>query len=184
MRKILYFLLISHCMVFVSCSFSEQKDEQDYKTYYDNGGRLVVNGSFGEAEQSYLSALKIAQKNKWTGKTVGAKQRLAEVYLSTNNYDKTKEQLLEAKNICISNVDCSAGLLGSLYDYLIHFSLLKENNISLSLLYIDEVISLRKRLAEDEGIKNKLNRYAGDMKAYGFEKEANDLIKRANEYND
>lgn len=177
-------IFLTACVMFL---FAEQgcpgsTENADLKTFNrlrEEASNFTRKREFDKAEAAYLAALDISMKHKWTAQSVYTKIFLAELYFATKKYERMNAQLLEARELCIADNECGSTELGGVYDYLVLLNLLGPEDINSAQKYVNEAVSQRGRLEQDEPLAKRLQKYADYMQSSGFEKEAEELRARA-----
>lgn len=176
--KVVFIFII---LFFNSCVFIEDKKRlEEYEIKKEEAKWFYIKNEYDKAEESYKSALMLAEKMKWIDGIVITKTELGSVYTAKLQFTKAEQTYNEAREICKNNSECSPVFFGHIYDYQITLYLFKMKDISKAERLVEEVIKFQQRISTDESVKERLSRYADYMKTNGFEQQAENLLSRAN----
>src|SRR5690606_34332280 len=96
----------------------QQTGEQalsDYNRQKEAAENILRNGGeLDRANSHYRSALKIAQDMRWADGIAIAERGRADVAAANRDFPLAEKILLETKEFCISNEECSSGQLAAI----------------------------------------------------------------------
>jgi tetratricopeptide (TPR) repeat protein len=160
----------------IACSDTTYETLKTFKEHTDAADRAELARDYSKAEQHYLDALEVAENGKWKGGVVTAKRNLAAIYRVRKNFPKAEAFLTEAKNVCRTDPECVG--LGTIYDQLVFMYLFDIGDLQKALAVIDDLISSNPKLDDGVVVKDKVLKYADEIRSLGFAVEASALEER------
>lgn len=131
---------------------------------------FLRDGNTEEAMIRYESALRAAERMKWTDGVVMTKRAMSEILTAKKNYSGAEVILKDSLEICANGTDCSSQQMAALYDNLMFLYLFQLKNESKAWSTLEAVASSREKLSQSEDVDSTLNRYKEQMKIAGFER--------------